>query len=197
MTTIRLAEESDAEGMLSIYAPIVRETPISFETSVPSTHEFRERIRTIRPRFPWLVCDVEGQIAGYAYASTFRTRAAYQWTVETTVYVHPSHRRRGVGKGLYTTLLEVLRWQGFFQAVAVITLPNPPSVAFHESFGFRCAGVLRAAGYKHHHWHDVGYWTFSLRSSEEAPSEVISVGELVDSPFWKKAVEKGLFCLRP
>jgi len=189
--SIRLAQESDAEEMLAIYAPIVRDTAISFETTVPSTHDFRERIRSVLRRFPWIVCTAEGSLLGYAYATTFRVRAAYQWTVETTVYVHPDYRRRGVGRALYTTLLDTLRYQGFFRAVAVITLPNPPSVALHEALGFERMGVLPAAGYKHDAWHDVGYWTISLRPPDSAPAEIRPLGEVVATPFWKEATERG------
>lgn len=194
--SIRLVEETDAEAMLGIYAPIVRDTPISFETTVPSANEFRERIRTILHRFPWIVCDINGHVAGYAYATTFRTRAAYQWTVETTVYVHPAHRRRGVGTGLYATLLDALRAQGFHGAVAVITLPNPPSVALHESVGFKRMGVLNAAGYKHRQWYDVGYWTLALRPSEGVPSEIVPIREIVTTPAWTDATERGASCVR-
>ncbi len=93
---IRLATEDDAGQMLEIYGPVVRDTIISFEEQPPSTEEFRRRIRTVLERLPWLVCDIDGHIAGYAYATPFRTRAGYRWSAELTVYVHPSHHRRGV-----------------------------------------------------------------------------------------------------
>ena len=106
---IRLATEDDAEGMLDIYAPIVRDTVISFEEQPPSVEEFRSRIRSVLERMPWLVCIIGGDIAGYAYATPFRTRPGYRWTAELTVYVHPACHRRGVGAPF--TLSCCVAWQ--------------------------------------------------------------------------------------
>lgn len=153
---IRTAEESDAEGVLSIYAPVVRETAISFELEPPSLEEMRERIRSLRGRLPWLVCAEGPEVCGYAYADRFRTRAAYQWSAEVTVYVSPTWRRRGVGQALYTSLLEALRLLGYRSAFAGIALPNPASVALHEALGFLPAGTFSTAGFKLGQWHDVG-----------------------------------------
>ena len=122
---IRLATEDDAGQMLEIYGPVVRDTIISFEEQPPSTEEFRGRIRTVLERVPWLVCDIDGHIAGYAYATPFRTRAGYRWSAELTVYVHPSHHRRGVGRALYTALLCCLAGQGYRTAVGGHRPPEP------------------------------------------------------------------------
>ena len=105
---IRLASEDDAEQMLEIYAPVVQDTVISFEEQPPSIDEFRGRIRSVLEMLPWLVCETGGAVAGYAYATPFRTRAGYRWSAELTVYVHPSHHRSGVGRALYTALLQCL-----------------------------------------------------------------------------------------
>ena len=121
---IRLANSADAEQVCEIYAPIVRDTHISFEQDIPDATEMAARIAKTMPRYPWLVCDIDGRIAGYAYASPFRLRNAYQWTVETTVYVREEYQRRGVSRALYTSLIEVLRAQGFCNAIGVIALPN-------------------------------------------------------------------------
>ncbi|SIQ98803.1 phosphinothricin acetyltransferase [Haladaptatus litoreus] len=167
MPTIRLAEVDDARQITAIYAPIVRDTIISFETNPPDEKEMASRIRKTLPNYPWLVCEHEGEICGYAYATTHRTREAYQWSVDVSVYVHDSHRRCGIGRGLYESLFALLREQGFYNAYAGIALPNPASVTLHESLGFEPVGTYEAVGYKHGAWHDVGWWHLQLGSTEE------------------------------
>lgn len=195
--TLRLAEPADAAGILAIYAPIVRETAISFELEPPSEEEMRRRIEATLEKRPWLVCAAGGSIAGYAYASAWRERAAYQWTVETTVYVHPDHQRRGVARGLYTALLAALRVQGFATVLAGIALPNPASVGFHESFGFQWIGIYRSVGYKFGAWQDVGWLQLSLRDGREEPvSPPCRMAELVARPEWDTALRAGLSRLR-
>jgi L-amino acid N-acyltransferase YncA len=186
---IRLAREADAAQMLAIYAPVVRETAISFELEPPTEDEFRQRIRNVLEYAPWLVCEDNGDILGYAYASRFRPRAAYQWTVEVTVYVHPDRHRRGVGRALYMALLECLRLQGYCTAVAVIALPNPASVALHESLGFAHIGVFHAVGYKHGQWHDVGWWELALRERDPSPAPPLRLHDVLDTPEWQEALK--------
>ncbi|MFW9262497.1 GNAT family N-acetyltransferase [Nostoc sp. CALU 546] len=118
--TIRLATVNDASQMLAIYAPIVRETTISFELELPSETEFQKRINSYQQQMPWLVCEINGEVVGYAYASPYRTRAAYQWSVETSVYVSANYRRKGIAKALYTSLFKLLRLQGFYNVVAAL-----------------------------------------------------------------------------
>jgi phosphinothricin acetyltransferase len=193
---IRLAREADAEGVLAIYGPYVRDTAISFEVEPPVPEEFRQRIRTTLAHGCWLVCERGGSVAGYAYGGRFHPRAAYQWTVEVTVYVHPDHQRRGVGLGLYTALLEVLRLQGFHSAVGIITLPNPASLGLHERLSFRPAGVLHAVGYKHGCWHDVGWWQRALQEGGPAPDVPRPVQDLVGTPPWQGALGSGVRLVR-
>lgn len=144
--TIRLAKESDAADILDIYAPIVRDTAISFEFDPPSIDDMQSRIKSTLEFAPWLVCDWNGKVVGYAYASKFRARPAYQWTVETTVYVAESSHRKGVAGALYKTLLECLHQMGFRSAIAVITLPNVASVRLHERLGFKRTGTTQVGG---------------------------------------------------
>lgn len=169
--TIRLATAEDAASIAAIYAPIVRETPISFELVPPDADEFRRRIASVLPRKPWLVCVERGRVLGYAYAHAFRDRPAYRWTVETSVYVAEEARRRGVAGALYRDLMARLAAQGFVTAVAGITLPNPASVALHERFGFRPVGVVPRCGFKFGAWHDVGFWSRPLAEAVSDPSE--------------------------
>jgi L-amino acid N-acyltransferase YncA len=188
---IRLAEEADAAEILRIYEPIVRETAISFELTPPGNEEIRQRIRDVLSSHVWLV-GAEGQsVAGYAYASKFRPREAYQWTAEVTVYVDVSRRRRGVGRALYISMMEVLRLQGFRSAIAVIALPNDPSVRMHERLGFKAVGVFEKVGYKLGRWHDVGWWQIALREREANPCPPRPVSELIGTPEWERALAAG------
>ncbi len=170
---IRLATGDDAEDILEIYEPIVRETAISFEGEVPSLSEIRRRIEaTLSDGYPWLVAVEEGRIVGYAYAGRFRARAAYDWCVEVSVYVRPSRHRRGVGRTLYTTLLRLLERQGFRGAYAMATAPNPGSEGLHRALGFELVGRFPRVGYKHGAWHDVICWYRSLGPQDSAPGAI-------------------------
>ena len=153
---LRLATTKDADRISRIYAPIVRDTTISFEVDPPTAGEMEQRIEKTLARLPWLVLENDGKISGYAYASTHRSRAAYAWSVDVSAYVEESYRGIGVGKTLYTALLEILTSQGFYNAYAGITLPNTSSIRLHESVGFRPVGTYQEVGYKLGAWHDVG-----------------------------------------
>ena len=181
--TIRLARESDAAQILAIYAPIVSGTSISFETEVPTETEMQERIRATGEFAPWLVCEEGGEVIGYAYATRFRARAAYQWTVEVTVYVHSKRQRRGIARMLYARLIGLLCVQGFESAIAVIVLPNDPSVALHEQLGFEKIGVLPATGFKLGAWHETGWWRLALGAAR-APEAPRTPRECADDPRW-------------
>jgi phosphinothricin acetyltransferase len=128
-------------------------------------------------RFPWLVAEDEGVVAGYAYATAFRTRAAYRFAVETTVYVRPSFERRGLGRRLYAPLIATLEAQGFTQAIAALTLPNGPSVGLHERLGFRHVGTYPQVGWKMGAWLDVGLWQRALARAEAPPREPRGISE--------------------
>jgi L-amino acid N-acyltransferase YncA len=144
---IRLAMPDDACGVQVIYAPIVRDTAISFELDPPTVKDMRERIIKTQHRHCWLVCEHNGEILGYAYAGRHQERWAYQWAVNLSVYIHERARRHGVGRALYTSLFGVLRLQGFYMAYAGITLPHAGSVGLHEAMGFAPVGIFRNAGY--------------------------------------------------
>jgi len=168
---IRLAEAGDAEAIAAIYRPAVESSAISFETVPPDGDEIARRLADTLVSYPWLVCEIGGQVAGYAYASKHRVRAAYQWSVDTSVYVDPAFRRSGVGRGLYQSLFAILAAQGFFNAFAGIALPNPASVALHEAVGFEPLGVYRRVGFKLGAWHDVGWWQLRLLGPTAQPQE--------------------------
>ncbi|MEH2301621.1 MAG: arsinothricin resistance N-acetyltransferase ArsN1 family B [Nostoc sp.] len=195
--TIRLANQSDALKMLAIYAPVVGETSISFEIEPPSETEFQGRIKNYQQQMPWLVYQINGELLGYAYATPYRTRAAYQWSVESSVYVNVEHRRKGVAKALYSSLFQLLQLQGFYNVFAAIALPNPASVAVHEAVGFSPVGVFCRVGYKFSEWHDVGWWQLSLQPEQPLPvNPPLSLLELQNLSLWDKALRSGLPLLR-
>lgn len=177
-TSIRPATPQDAEGILAIYAPIISETAISFEFEPPTVAEMQQRIADTLAQFPWLVCDRQGEILGYVYASKHRARAAYQWAVDVSVYVRSDQHRSGIGRGLYTALFELLKQQGACSLFAGITLPNPGSVGLHESLGFQPLGIYRNVGHKFDAWHDVGWWQLSLQSDSYTPKPIIPFTDL-------------------
>lgn len=179
---IQMARPADAPQMLDIYAPLVRETVISFEVQAPDVQEFADRVCATLSQWPWLLCRAGQRVAGYAYASQHRHRHAYQWSAEVSVYVQADYRRRGIARRLYTTLFELLRRQGYVHIYAGITLPNPASVQLHESLGFAHLGTYSGIGFKFGAWHDVGWWSLALRSTDGPPPTVRSIHELLAEP---------------
>jgi len=184
---IRLAGADDAGAVAAIYAPFVEHTPITFEAVVPDAAEMAQRIVDTLRVHPWLVCEVEGRLAGYAYATHHRTRAAYRWSVDTSVYIDPAFHRRGVGRALYARLFEILRAQGFFNAYAGITLPNPASVGLHEAVGFRPLAAYTKVGCKLGVWYDVGWWQLTLQPHVADPPDPVPFSTLVVAPAWARA----------
>src|SRR5882724_7824162 len=178
MTTIRLADAKDAEGILNIYGPYIKNTSYTFETDVPSIASFAERINTYLDHWPWLVCEIDHVIAGYAYATRYRVRTAYQWCTESSVYVHDDFQRLGIAKKLYAALIEILRLQGFRNVYAVINLPNEKSVSFHESCGFIYFATYENVGYKLGKWKNVGWWQLSINDYIEEPLQPVKFSAL-------------------
>ena len=168
---LRLATADDAAAIASIYAPYVTASAVSFETEPPDEAEMRARIAAGGALYAWLAACEADRVLGYAYATAFRARPAYRFTVETTVYLDPTAQGRGIGRSLYTALIPLLEAQGFTQAIAAITLPNAPSVRLHESLGFAQAGIYREVGYKLGEWRSVGLWQRALAPRSETPEE--------------------------
>jgi len=164
---IRDAETTDVAAMLDIYTPIVRDTAISFEIEAPTQQDLAGRLERITATDPWLVLEHHGELAGYAYSSSFRARPAYATTRETTVYVHPDHHGQGVGRALMAALLDEITERGARLAVAVIALPNEASIALHEALGFTGVGTLHDVARKFDTWWNEGFW--ELRLPRNAP----------------------------
>jgi phosphinothricin acetyltransferase len=170
MQTLRFAESHDGDALAEIYRPAVAERATSFELDPPDGAEMARRVATTLERLPWLVCQRDGNVVGYAYASRYRDRAAYQWSVEVSAYVHESRHRRGVGRALYSALFRVLALQGYYNAYAGITLPNPASVGFHTAFGFTPVGVFHRVGWKFGQWHDVMWLERAVQTDVGPPT---------------------------
>lgn len=153
--TIRDARRSDVPAMLAIYAPFVEHTAVSFEYDIPTEAEFARRLEEHQAAFPWLVCEENGRVMGYAYAGRAFERAAYGWNAEISCYLAPELRGRGVGRRLYARIEEILTRLGYYKLFAVVTSANAPSVAFHRALGFRDAACFRNVGYKQGGWYDV------------------------------------------
>jgi phosphinothricin acetyltransferase len=194
--TIRQATEADAAQIAAIYAPYVRDTAISFEVVPPTPRTMAERIASLAPTYPWLVCADNGAVLGYAYASRHRDRAAYQWSIDVSVYVAAAAHRRGIGRALYTTLLRLSAAQGYCNAYGGITLPNASSVGLHEAMGFRTVGIYRRVGHKLGAWHDVGWWALDLRPRPATPPALRPLPALLDTGEWDDAAAAGQVLLR-
>ena len=180
---IRLAAYSDAASILEIYAPFIMDTSITFECEVPALAEFQARMAQIQKKYPWLVCcEPDGAILGYAYASAFNERAAYDWSVDFSIYVRPGYQRRKIGKALYFALTELLKLQGFASACAIVNLPNGKSEGFHQSFGFEPIGVFPRAGFKAGKWHDVQWFWLRLQEFPDFPKTPKTVNEIINTP---------------
>ena len=159
---IRAATPEDAEALLRVYAPYVEKTAITFEYDAPSAEEFAGRIEKTLKRYPYLVAEEDGAILGYAYAGAFKSRAAYDWAAETTVYVAEDAKRRGIGKRLYAALEQALAAQNILNLNACIAYPagedpylTRDSVEFHRSLGYRLVGQFTQCGYKFGRWYDM------------------------------------------
>lgn len=180
---IRLATEADAENLLEIYAPYVTQTAITFEYEVPSVKAFQDRIRKTLKRYPYLVAEANGQLLGYAYASAFKERAAYDWSVETSIYVKMGEHRLGIGTRLYTVLEDLLKKQHIINVNACIAYPHPESERFHEKFGYKTVAHFTKCGYKRGHWHDMIWMEKMLDEHPMEPKKVIPMEQLMSG--WK------------
>lgn len=160
---IRPAEKSDAKSIVDIYNFYIANTVITFEETVVSVSDMSERIQeTVAEGLPWLVAENEGEILGYAYASKWKGRCAYRYSVESTVYLAPSATSAGWGTRLYEALFSRLKEQSVHVVIGGIALPNPASVALHEKFGMEKVAHFKEVGYKFDQWVDVGYWQMTL-----------------------------------
>jgi L-amino acid N-acyltransferase YncA len=163
--SIRPAKESDAADIVGIYNLYVLETCITFETEPVEAAEMAQRIReTLEARLPWLVAEASGRVVGYAYASKWKGRCAYRYSVESTVYLDPARTGKGLGLRLYASLIDAIRACSMHAVIGGVALPNPASVGLHERLGFKKVAHFEQVGYKQDRWVDVGYWQLLLEA---------------------------------
>ena len=178
--TIRIARAEDAEELLRIYAPYVKETAITFEYEVPTVEEFKERIIKTLQKYPYLVAEVDGEAVGYAYAGAFKERAAYDWAVESTVYIKNNKRKMGIGSELYNALEKILHMQNIINVNACIAYTDNDdeyltkgSVMFHENMGYKTVGRFHKCGYKFNKWYDMVWMEKHL----DVPPDICQCGK--------------------
>lgn len=178
--SIRIAEEKDTEELLSIYAHYVENTGITFEYEVPTAGEFTSRISRTLFKYPYLVAVSGRQILGYAYASSFKDRAAYAWSVETSIYIREGCHGRGAGTLLYKSLEDILSRQNILNLNACIAYPNPKSIAFHENLGYKTVAHFTKCGYKAGRWYDMIWMEKMLGGHPDTPLPFIPFPKLPD-----------------
>jgi L-amino acid N-acyltransferase YncA len=187
--TIRIAETTDAQSVLSIYSPFILHSPFTFENEVPGIDDFQKRMAAYLEKYPWLVSVEDGQITGYAYASKHRERKAYQWCVESSIYIHPDYQRGGTATKLYSALLQILRYQGFYNVYAVITTPNIPSETFHARLGFSEICIYRKIGFKLNQWHDVKWMVLALHDYNGNPEDPVPFQEIRNQEYIQQIIK--------
>lgn len=175
---IRFAEKNDAKAILKIYAPYVISTSITFEYAVPTIDEIRSRIEKTRQNYPYIVCELNNQVIGYAYAHRDTVEDAYDWNVNISIYVDKRYTHIGVGRGLYTCILQILAHQNIKNVYCIITSPNDSSIKFHEFFGFKKLGLYPNCGYKLGKWHDIIIMGKSLGRHKEPPKPFIKINDI-------------------
>ncbi|MEA2692426.1 MAG: hypothetical protein QOJ16_1813 [Acidobacteriota bacterium] len=196
-TLIRLAAPADGPALADIYRPAVVDSATSFELDPPDGVEMAQRVARIVERTPWIVCERDGAVLGYAYAGPHRDRPAYRWSVEVSAYVHPDARRLGVARALYTSLFAALVVQGFRNAYAGVTLPNAASLRLHTAVGFTSVGVFRGIGYKHGLWHDVAWFERALAPRDAAPASPRPLRDCQNEAAFRTALDTGRAHLCP
>lgn len=170
---IRNATLGDAKALSEIYKYYVDNTAYSFEYVAPSAAEFSDRMAHILGKFPYLVCEDDGEILGFAYAHQFKERKAFQWVCETSIYIKNGCIQKGIGAMLYAELLPAVKKQGYLKAYAILGCPNEGSERFHQKMGFSLVATLPDTGYKHGSWHDTKYYALELSEISDSMPEPI------------------------
>lgn len=187
--SIRPIQPGDEQATLAIYRPYVEETTISFEYETPSPDEWEKRIASYTEEYPWLVCLCNGEVIGYAYGSKHRSRTAYAWSAESTIYLSEHFHRKGVARILYETLFGLLRLQGYVNVYAGVTLPNPKSEGFHLAVGFYDVGIFKNIGYKFGAWHHTRWFQLHLTGHTPQPKRLLRTDELRGTPGYEAVFE--------
>lgn len=187
---LRVATEADAESMLALYAPYVTHTTVSSEYEPPSLVEFQKRMQTVGELLPWLICKMDGETAGYGYASPHRSRAAYKWSAETSIYVAKKWQRHGIAAAIYSALFEILSMQGYYNIFVGITSPNEKSAAFHTAMGFEHSGSYHNSMYKFGQWRDVSWMAKTLKPHIGEPKPIIAFPKVANDSTVQQILKK-------
>lgn len=174
---IRLATTKDSDALLRIYSQYI-DTAITFECILPTGEEFAERIDCIIKDYPYLVCEENGQILGYAYAHRQMERDAYQWNAELSIYLDRSLTSKGLGSKMYCILIDILKLQGVRNVYGGVTLPNDKSKKLHLGLGFTSLGIYHNTGYKHNKWHDVEWFEKKIMEYTLEPKPILPISEI-------------------
>lgn len=174
----RRVTEDDAIQLLTIYAPYVVDSAISFEYEVPSEEDFKQRIRSIAAEYPYFVCEMNGQIIGYAYAHRHMERAAYQWNAEISIYIRQGFTGKGLGKNMCQTLIELLRLQGIRNVFSCVTIPNERSAHLHQSMEFSTEGIFQQAGYKCGKWQTIAWFRKNIAPYTNEPAPFLPISRI-------------------
>jgi phosphinothricin acetyltransferase len=185
---IRLVTPKDCEEILSIYAPYIEKTTISFEQVVPSIDDFRKRVETISKQYPYLVYESNGHIVGYAYATQHGSRYAFRFSVDLSVYIRDTYQGMGIAKKLYDCLFEILKQCNYVNAYVAYTETNEKSRIFHEKYGFTSVTTFRKVGYKFGQWQDLTWAEKAIRPHTDHPGEIIPIGDLSFSQIYRFCV---------
>jgi len=172
---LRMIRNEDIKGAQAVYKPFVKNTPITFEYNVPSYKKFVKRVEKICETYPWIVAEVDGEVAGYAYATRFKERMAFTWDAETYIYVAEQSNNRGIGSALYAALEEILKMQGFYNMYAMITDTAKNSIAFHEKMGYRQMYTLEKSAWKFDQWYGMICMEKKIGNFDETPEPIIPV----------------------
>lgn len=187
---IRLAKPGDAPQISAIYGHYAQETAITFDYDTPTADEFAERIVQNSRMYPWLVVEQDGIILGYAYGSLHRTKTAYQWSPESTIYVDPTRHGKRLGRILYETLFALLKMQGYVNVYAGVTVPNEKSEGLHTSLGFEVIGDFKNIGFKQGKWHDVRWLVLHLTAHGAHPSPPLPMESITGTEEFRHILAK-------
>lgn len=175
---LRMASVADTQALLDIYAPYIENTAVTSEEAVPFFDEFKSRITDALIKHPYIVCVIDGQIVGYAYGHSYRSRSSYRWGAELSVYVSSDCKSSSVGVALYSALIAILRLQGYQTVYGIVILPNLPSQRLHEYLGFSAKGILTNACCKLGNWHDIITYEKHIGIFPQRPPEIVPVTSL-------------------
>ena len=187
---IRMANENDYSSILKIYEPYITGTTITFEYKVPSLDEFCNRLSKVQKTFPLIVCEMDNIVVGYAYISRFREREAYDWSMESSIYINPVYHGKNIGKALYFVLIESAKLLGYCNIYGVVTMPNLKSEKLHDSFGFTTIGVTHNVGFKFGSWLDVKWYELNIKEYSNQPAKPKLINEISDTKEFNLIMDK-------